>query len=76
MSGSFYDAVNHPAHYTRGGIESADIVDAYELCWYLGNALKYLLRAGKKDKTRFIEDLEKAAWMIQRKIALLRKAGA
>jgi hypothetical protein len=63
------DMVNSPAHYTDGGIETIDFIQAklddeqfYGYC--LGNALKYLSRAGKKGDWR--EDLSKARWYINR----------
>lgn len=67
-----HDAVNYPKHYTShpSGIECIQITEHMGFC--LGNAMKYLWRADLKNGT---EDLEKAAWYIQREIAK-RKAGA
>lgn len=73
------DQVNHPKHYTQhpSGVECIDITEHYDFC--VGNAIKYLWRAGlkksvgKDDKAKEIEDLEKAAWYIQRKISNLKK---
>lgn len=65
--------VNHPSHY--GGdtpYETIKVIEAWNLGFHLGNSVKYLSRAGKKDPNRTIEDLEKAIWYIQKKIALLR----
>lgn len=63
------DMVNSPAHYTDGGIETIDFIEAklddeqfFGYC--LGNSLKYLSRAGKKGDWR--EDLKKARWYINR----------
>ena len=42
------DLVNHPPHYQAGGIESIDVIEGYRLGFSLGNAVKYLLRAGRK----------------------------
>lgn len=42
------DLVNHPEHYTDGGIETIDFIEAKELNFHLGNAVKYISRAGKK----------------------------
>ena len=67
--------VNHPEHY--GGkdnqYESIKVINAwgYDKDFYLGNAVKYLSRAGKKDDT--IQDLRKAIWYIEQKIVLLEK---
>ena len=51
--------VNHPAHYNSGGIEVIDVIEDWGLGFCLGNALKYICRAGRKtnDPT---EDLKKA----------------
>lgn len=64
--------VNHPSHYTSGGIETIDFIEAKELGFCLGNAIKYIARAGKKDKNKTIEDLEKAKWYIDRRIQELQ----
>lgn len=69
------DAVNHPSHYTLGGIEVIDAIEAWDLDFPLGNTVKYVARAGKKDPAREIEDLEKARWYLDRAIAR-RKAAA
>lgn len=66
------DPVNHPSHYMRGGIESIDVIEAFKLDFNRGNALKYILRAGKKT-TNPIEDLEKAMWYLKRSIINERK---
>ena len=62
------DAVNQPAHYTshESGIECIQITEHMNFC--LGNAVKYLWRAGLKNNT--IEDLKKAQWYIDREIKL------
>ena len=65
------DAVNHPEHYTDGGIETIDFIEAKGLPYHLGNAVKYISRAGKKDKSKTIEDLQKSVWYIERYIGLL-----
>lgn len=68
------NAVNHPAHYTQGGIEVIDAIEAWSLGFHLGNAVKYIARAGKKDPAKLLEDLEKARWYLQREIdKLVRK---
>lgn len=65
------DAVNHPSHYTDGGIETIDFIEAKKLPYHLGNAVKYISRAGKKDQSKTIEDLQKAVWYIERYIKVL-----
>lgn len=67
--------VNHPQHY--GGehdvYEAIKIIEHYKFGFCIGNALKYILRAGKKDESKYIEDLEKAQWYLNRKINQLKK---
>jgi len=65
------DPVNHPSHYTQhpSGVEHIQISEHMNFC--IGNAVKYLWRAGLKDDA--IMDLEKARWYINREIARLRK---
>lgn len=60
------DAVNRPAHYTDGGIETIDFIEAKQLGYNLGNAIKYISRAGKKGNR--LQDLEKAQWYLTREI--------
>jgi hypothetical protein len=67
------DAVNHPSHYTDGGIETIDFIEAKKLPYHLGNAVKYISRAGKKDQNKTIEDLQKAVWYIERYIKVLEE---
>ncbi len=61
------DVVNSPMHYKRNGAECIDVIDAFELGFNLGNATKYILRAGHKVDR--IEDLKKAVWYLNREIA-------
>ena len=60
------DPVNNPPHYKSGGIEVIDVIEAFELGYRLGNVIKYVLRAGRKGDA--LEDLEKAAWYLDREI--------
>lgn len=62
------DNVNHPAHYTDGKIEVIDFIEDKKLNYHLGNAVKYISRAGKKDPDKYVEDLQKAVWYLQREI--------
>ena len=72
------DPVNHPAHY--GGVENPyeaiKVIEAWGLGFCLGNAVKYVARAGKKDATATIQDLEKARWYLDREIQTRRAVNA
>ena len=67
INSTSHDPINHPSHYTShpSGIECIQITEHMD--FLTGNAMKYLWRAGLKTKDR-TEDLEKAAWYIQRAI--------
>lgn len=67
------DNINHPAHYTFGSIEVIDAIEGLLLPYHLGNALKYIARAGRKDPAKTEEDLRKAIWYINRYIEFLAK---
>lgn len=60
------DEINHPNHYTAGGIEVIDFIEAWQLGFNLGNVVKYVARAGHK--TTPLVDLKKAAWYLAREI--------
>lgn len=66
------DDVNHPRHYTShpSGVECIVIVEHMPFC--VGNAIKYLWRSGLKEAASEMQDLEKAAWYVQREIARRR----
>ena len=66
------NSVNHPDHYggENNTYEAIKIIEAYDLNFSLGNAIKYIIRAGKKNSNT-IEDLEKAKWYVQRQIEFL-----
>lgn len=79
--GAVNDPVYHPSHYTSGKYEVIDIIEDQlgidglrGFC--LGNAIKYICRAGKKDKAKTIEDLEKAAWYVERYVNQAKKRGS
>lgn len=65
------ETVNHPAHY--GGAdnpyEAIKVIDAWGLGFCLGNTVKYIARAGRKDGAADIEDLKKARWYLDHEIA-------
>lgn len=60
------DKINHPEHYTAGGVETIDFIEAKELNFNLGNVIKYVSRCGRKDDA--LEDLKKAQFYINREI--------
>ena len=63
------DKVN-PPHYR--GDEVMKVIEAFKLDFTIGNAVKYLLRAGKKEGETEMTDLEKARWYIERRLLQLR----
>lgn len=65
------EMVNHPSHYNDGKIEVIDFIEDKHLNFHRGNAVKYIARAGKKDKSKEVEDLKKAQWYIEREIKKL-----
>lgn len=66
-----YEQIDHPAHYqTEPGVECIDVVE--HLSFNVGNAIKYLWRAGAKPGADTVTDLEKARWYIEREIARVR----
>lgn len=73
-----HDAVNNPSYYC-GNIEVIDFIEDKNLGYHLGNAVKYISRAGKKheigmsDLEKEIEDLKKARFYLNRKIKLLEE---
>ena len=61
--------VNHPNHYLKDtGHEVIDVISAWELDFSLGNSIKYIARAGRKNPENTVEDLKKAIWYINYKI--------
>ena len=66
-----HDPVNHPSHYTShpSGIECITITR--HMNFNLGNAIKYIWRAGEKDRDKTLEDLRKAQWYIADEIKRL-----
>jgi hypothetical protein len=66
-----FDNVEHPAHY--GGAdnpyEAIKVIEAWSLGFCLGNCLKYISRAGRKDAAKELEDLKKARWYLDREIS-------
>jgi len=70
-SGRKKESVNHPAHY--GGADNPHevikVIRAWDLGFSLGNVVKYVARAGKKDPAKRLEDLHKALWYLQEEIS-------
>lgn len=60
--------INHPSYYNNGKIEVIDFIEDKQLNFALGNAVKYICRAGKKDPATAVEDLEKALWYLDREV--------
>lgn len=66
------EAVHHPQHYGGDTVyEAVKVILAWKLGFNLGNAVKYLSRAGKKDPTKMLEDLRKARWYLDYEIKSL-----
>lgn len=67
------NGVDHPNHY--GGkdnpYEAIKVIEAWKLNFRLGNTVKYIARAGKKDD--IVKDLEKAKWYLEREIEKLKQ---
>ena len=67
--------IEHPEYY-RQGIEAIEFIDSHELNFSLGNAIKYIVRAGLKDGEPTQEALQKAVWYLEHEIERLKaKAG-
>jgi hypothetical protein len=71
------EAVDHPDHY--GGkdnpYEAIKVIEAWDLDFCLGNTIKYISRAGKKNPAKLLEDLEKAKWYLERRIRQVKDRG-
>ena len=69
------EQVDHPSHY--GGesnvYEAIKVIEAWGLGFCLGNTVKYISRAGKKDPDKLVQDLEKAKWYLEREISKLKQ---
>ena len=66
------DTVNHPPHYKAhpSGVECIEITEHMNFC--LGNAIKYIWRAGEKGD--FEADIKKAIWYLERELARVNEA--
>lgn len=70
------EMVNNPSHY--GGkdnpYEAIKVIEAWKLGFNLGNTVKYISRAGKKDA--LVQELEKARWYLDREIANIKASNS
>ena len=80
MKNQNYDSVERPAHYAGTKIEVIDYIEDKNLGFALGNAVKYISRAGRKQDydgqdqiEKEIEDLKKAVWYVNRRIKELEQ---
>jgi hypothetical protein len=69
------ELVNHPNHYggENNPYEAIKVIEAWDLDFHLGNTVKYISRAGKKDTDKELQDLKKALWYLKRKIENLEQ---
>lgn len=68
------DSVSHPPHYAKGWSNGAEVIDLTEhLSFCAGNVVKYVCRAGRKDPGKYVEDLEKARWYLDREIERVKR---
>ena len=63
-----YEKVNNPDHYQSSRLEAIEVIEAFNLNFSLGSAIKYILRSGKKPGEAADEDLKKAIWYLQREV--------
>lgn len=68
-------SVEHPNHYygPYNPYEAIKVIEAWDLNFRLGNTVKYISKAGRKDSSKTVEDLEKALWYLQREIDRLKE---
>ena len=70
---STHDVVSRPDHYHFSEYEPVKVIQAWGLSFCLGNVVKYIARAGRKDSSKLIEDLEKAKRYIELELENLKK---
>ena len=68
MKNEYKDMVRNPTHYQGITLETIDVIEDFKLNFNLGNSIKYILRCGKKDINKSVEDLKKAIWYLDREI--------
>lgn len=70
-----HDPINNPPHYAAGRkYETIEVIEDWDLSYRLGNSVKYISRAGRKDPAKTVEDLKKARWYLDREIEALEGA--
>jgi hypothetical protein len=69
------EQVNHPQHYggSENVYEAIKVINNWQLGFNLGNTIKYISRAGKKDPKKELEDLKKAKFYLDYHIKTLEK---
>jgi hypothetical protein len=69
------ETVEHPDHYggKKNPYEAIKVIEAWSLGFSLGNTVKYIARAGKKDRSKELEDLKKARWYLDHEIQRLEE---
>ena len=69
--------VNHPQHYggENNPYEVIKVIEALEMDFHIGNTFKYIVRAGKKETDKELQDLKKALWYLKHHIEQLEKKG-
>lgn len=70
------EQVENPEHYGNGKddpYEVIKVIESWGLDFHMGNTVKYIARAGKKDPDTLIQDLEKARWYLDRKIEKIKQ---
>jgi len=65
--------ITHPSHYCFGKYEPVKVIQDWKLDFCLGNVIKYVARAGRKEGNSIIQDLEKAKQYLEFEIENLKK---
>ena len=66
------EKIYNPKHYNNGKIEVLEMIEDQGLNFNRGNAVKYVMRAGIKEKDLEVEDLLKAIFYLEREVELLQ----
>ncbi len=70
------EQINHPEYYGKDKIEAIDFIEAHGLNFSLGNAVKYIVRAGHKPGEDIITAISKAIWYLERERERIKKGKA
>ena len=65
--------LEHPDYYRSCGIEAIDLIDVHGLNFNLGNVIKYVTRAGKKEGEETLTALNKARWYLEHEMERIQK---